>query len=444
MAGVVVAKFGGTSLGDARGMERSARTAADRGAALVVVSAVAGVTDRLAALASLLARGDRAGASGAVRGLASDHRRVARDLGVPGGALDSLEEPLGELESLRGAPAGDDPRTAAEVQAFGERLSSALFAWALGRERGGAVELVDARSVVRTDDRWLKARVDFQETGRRARRAFPEDGAPRVTQGFIGSEARGGTTLLGRGGSDYTAAVLAEALGAGVLEIWTDVEGVRTTDPRICPHAGPIREMTWEEAAELAVLGAKVLHPATLVPARRGGVRVHVGSSFRPDGGGTWIVEEAREAPLVRAVSKRDGQRLLTISTPRMLHAHGFLRRIFGVFDDFAVSVDAVTTSEVSVALTVEREDASDALLLELRRFAGVRAEDGFSLVSLVGNGVDRAPGFVAAAVRTLGDIDIRMVCHGASSHNLCLLVRSGQGRDAVARLHRAFIEEAA
>lgn len=263
-----------------------------------------------------------------------------------------------------------------------------------------------------------------------------------VTQGFIGATEEGHTTTLGRGGSDYSAALLAEGLNAQILEIWTDVAGIATTDPRICKGARPIPEISFQEASELATFGAKILHPATLLPAVRKNIPVFVGSSFDVEAKGTWVKKDVAEYPLIRAMAVRKKQVLVTLTTPEMLHAHGFLFQIFKIFNDHKVSVDAITTSEISVSVTLDDSTLlNKPLISDLGQIADVKVEENLCLVSLIGNNINHTPGLGAKVFNAISDINVRMICLGASRHNFCFIVDEKQGVEAVQRLHQRFIE---
>jgi len=446
----IVAKFGGTSRGDARAIRRSAAIVRDRQASVVVVSATAGTTDHLVALCSFAAVGDRARCRSTIRIIAERHRTIAGQLKLPAAVSSRQERLLAQLgELVQGAClAGEcSPKSAAGVRWCGADLSASRFAGAINKAingtRGSDVAvLVDARSLIKTKGSCLKAEVDFKKTGRLVRERLRDPSAVYVVQGFVGSDSEGCATLLGRGGSDYSASILAWAAGASGLQIWTDVAGIKTTDPNICARARSIPEITFQEAAELATFGAKILHPAALSPVRKAGIPVVVRSSFEPRKAGTRIVaKNASAPPLVRAMAKRDDQCLLTISTAQMLYASGFLYRIFRVFHDLRIAVDSVTTSEISVAVTIHRDDVTPALVESLQAFARVRVEEGLSLVSLIGNNINYTPGLGARVFESLGDINVRMICQGASKHNFCFLVQSGRAQQAVRRLHATFID---
>jgi aspartate kinase len=336
------------------------------------------------------------------------------------------------------------------VLSIGERISSMIFVEVINKGNP-ADEAVwfDAREVMVTDNLHGNANPDIELIEKRVSNTLKQKLSEQrvVTQGFVGATKEGATTTLGRGGSDYSAALFAEALHADVLEIWTDVTAIYTTDPRIEPDAQPITEISFDEAAELSVFGAKVLHPATLKPAMRKSIRVYVGSSFHPEQPGTWIVKQASDQPVIRAISLRRNQTLLTVHSLDMLHRHGYLVRLFEVLSKHKISVDLVTTSEVSVSITLDTDlqsaqhkSLSDDVLNELRTFCDVNIEKDLALVALVGNNLHATAGLSGPVFGALQDINIRLICHGASSHNLCFLVKEESAEDAVRTLHHSFI----
>ncbi|PLM61333.1 lysine-sensitive aspartokinase 3, partial [Klebsiella michiganensis] len=270
-----------------------------------------------------------------------------------------------------------------------------------------------------------------------------------ITQGFIGSEAKGRTTTLGRGGSDYTAALLGEALNATRVDIWTDVPGIYTTDPRVAPAAKRIDVIAFEEAAEMATFGAKVLHPATLLPAVRSDIPVFVGSSKEPKAGGTLVCKNTENPPLFRALALRRKQTLLTLHSLNMLHSRGFLAEVFSILARHSISVDLITTSEVSVALTMDTTGSTSAgdtlltqgLLTELSSLCRVEVEQDLALVAIIGNELSKACGVGKEVFGVLDPFNIRMICYGASSHNLCFLVPGADAEKVVQKLHHNLFE---
>jgi len=444
---IKVAKFGGTSVADAAAMKRCARIVSDDpDKRVVVLSATSGTTNLLVALGDTHGESER---ESMIQTIEQKHLGIAEELGSSPETIERILQIIGQLQRV----AADDERTELRIRdrllSFGEELSTTLFTDLLNRE-GVDAELVDSRDVIRTDSAFGSAEPLLDEISREVEnRVIPIVRNRRmVTQGFIGSDLHGETTTLGRGGSDFTAALLAEALDADVLEIWTDVDAIYSTDPRIVPEARPITEITFDEAAELSIFGAKVLHPATLKPAIRKNIRVYVGSSIHPERPGTWIVKRSSNLPVIRAISLRRDQTLLTVHSLDMLHRHGFLARLFQILADHKISVDLVTTSEVSVSLTLDtnqaglRQRLTPVLTRELEAIADVQIEKGLVLIALVGNHLDRTAGVSGQLFQLLDGINIRLVCHGASSHNLCFLVEEERATDVIQRLHDHFISK--
>jgi aspartate kinase len=449
---LVVSKFGGTSMGDAACMLRSAEVSLKQGSKLVVVSATSGTTNDLIELATTAEKSSWEKASVIINKIKTKHEKIATDLELPESQLKIMNDMLVELESMsRGIHLLKDCSLKAmdSMQSFGERLSSILFTQAMNivlkkSNPGSKSEWLDAREVLITDNQFGKARPETAEIARLCAKklgAIKHENTVYVTQGFIGSTIDGMTTTLGRGGSDYSAAILAEGIKADILEIWTDVAGIATTDPRICPEARAISEISFKEASELATFGAKILHPATLMPAIRSQIPVFVGSSFGAHLGGTWVKKDVEDTPLVRAMALRKKQVLVTLSTPEMLYSHGFLYQIFKIFNDHKVSVDAITTSEISVSMTLDDSALlNKALIRDLEQQADVQVEEDLSLISLIGNNINHTPGLAKKIFDAISDINVRMICLGASKHNFCFIVDGAHGEEAIKRLHKTFI----
>lgn len=442
---IKVAKFGGTSLADARAMNRCASIIEmDKDKRIIVVSATSGTTNQLTSLTELHDVSERLRVYHSIE---KKHLGILEDIGITGIFEDQLRNLLNDLRQTIEQIEPLDIRAADELLSFGERLSSTLFTGLLNK-RGADAEFVDARNIIKTDSQHGNAEPLVEQISKQASKMLvPKMKSKRlVTQGFIGSDKRGVTTTLGRGGSDYSAALIAESIDADVLEIWTDVNAIYTTDPRICSDAVPITEISFDEAAELSFFGAKVLHPATLKPAIRKNIKVYVGSSIHPDQPGTWIVRNTRQKPIIRAISLRPEQTLITVHSLDMLHRHGFLAKLFQILADYQVSVDLVTTSEVSVSLTVDtnqkgiRQRLSSEMIKELEGIANVVIEKNLALIALVGNNLDKTAGVSGPLFNLLDMINIRLICHGASSHNLCFLVDEGEAKVVVQKLHKHFI----
>ncbi|KAA5923804.1 lysine-sensitive aspartokinase 3 [Pantoea sp. Bo_2] len=446
---LIVAKFGGTSVADFEAMNRSADVVLqDASTRLVVLSASAGITNLLVALAEGQQAPQRAA-------LLDDIRRIqyaiVDRLQHPGVIRDEIDRMIDNISTLsEAASLATSNALTDELVSHGELMSSLLFVEIL-RERQVNAEWFDVRKVMRTDDHFGRAVPDVQVLAEQATAQLQPRIAQAlvITQGFIGSESEGRTTTLGRGGSDYTAALLGEALNAARVDIWTDVPGIYTTDPRVVPTAKRIDEITFEEAAEMATFGAKVLHPATLLPAVRRGIPVFVGSSKDPAAGGTRVCNETRNPPLFRALALRRKQTLLTLHSLNMLHTFGFLAELFSILARHNVSVDLITTSEVSVALTLDTTGSTStsaslltqALLTELSSLCRVEVEEDLALVAIIGNELSKACGVGKEVFGVLDPFNLRMICYGASSYNLCFLVPGNDAESVVRTLHRNLFE---
>ncbi len=453
MAQPVVLKFGGTSVADAAAFERVAAIVRERSdaAAVVVVSAMAGMTDALVAAARRAAVGEPAEAFADLEPQIRRHHEVAKALlpaGVAGAQVALVDAAAAELRELldRLAPGSED-RAALDdrVVAYGEQLSGNLL-FAVLAERDVAAQYVDPRRCIATDDRHGRADPILSETERRTRAELAPLLAQRIVPvlgGFIGASPAGATTTLGRGGSDYTASLLGAALGAREIQVWTDVPGVLTADPRIVADARTIPVLSYDEAAELSYFGAKVLHPKTMRPARNRGIPVRILSSLAPDLPGTLVTGDAHIWPgTVKAIAHRTGITVVQVTSGRMLGAHGFLRALFEVFDRHQTSVDVVATSEVSVSLTVEDDGSLPRIVEELRRLGEVAVEPHRTIVCIVGEGLRTTPGIAARVFRTIPDINVSLISQGASLVNLTFVIDEPQVRDAVVRLHAALLED--
>ncbi|CAH3473626.1 lysine-sensitive aspartokinase 3 [Enterobacter asburiae] len=449
MTSFVVAKFGGTSVADYDAMNRSADVVlADPNTRLVVLSASAGVTNLLVSLSEGLEATERFVKLDALRKIQFD---ILERLQNPNVIREEVERLLENITTLaEAASLATSTALTDELVSHGELMSTLLFVEIM-RERNVQAQWFDVRKIMRTSDRFGRAEPDVEALAELTNQQL----APRladgivITQGFIGSEAKGRTTTLGRGGSDYTAALLGEALHATRVDIWTDVPGIYTTDPRVVSAAKRIDVIAFEEAAEMATFGAKVLHPATLLPAVRSDIPVFVGSSKDPKAGGTLVCKKTENPPLFRALALRRRQTLVTLHSHNMLHSRGFLAEVFGILARHNISVDLITTSEVSIALTLDTTGSTStgdtlltqSLLIELSELCRVEVEEDLALVAIIGNKLSRACGVGKEVFGVLDPFSIRMICYGASSYNLCFLVPADQAEQVVQKLHQNLFE---
>jgi aspartate kinase len=448
---MIVMKFGGSSVADAACMREAA--ALVRGALpcspLVVLSATAGSTDALFEAARRAERGDLAGALALHRDLEQRHRDIARDLfpsGIPQPLVQALTELEAELEQLLGGVAALrelSPRSMDAVASIGERLSSRLLAAHL------EAAWVDARTVVRTDDGFGFAAPSFPDLQALAReRIAPLLGPGRavVTQGCIGATAQGATTTLGRGGSDFSAALLGAALGAADIQIWTDVEGVLTCDPRLVPEAWPIAELSFAEAAELAAFGAKVLHPATIQPAMAAGIPVTVRHTFHPRGRFTTITAAAHAGRPITALAQRGPVTVITVAASGQAD-RGCFAAMAGAIRAFArhgIAVDLIATAKGSVCLAVDGAVPLEPLLVELGSLGTVAVARNRAIVAVVGERLKLTPGVSGRCFSALGGINIEMISMGANEMTLSLVVRREDSAAALRSLHAAFLQRPA
>jgi aspartate kinase len=456
-----IMKFGGTSVEGATAIRNAARIIAEREALrpVVIVSAMAGFTDALLASVQQASAGDGAGdAIGAASALEKHFDRHLRAIEAlltseaPWMSLliDQSRREITELLNTIAAEANPDHRErksfADAVASHGERLSAAMLAAVLVNNNVSATA-VDSRLCVITDDDYGSAAPLFAETFHRTQAQLQpllDASCIPVLGGFIGSTMTGKTTTLGRGGSDYTAAIIGAALAAAEIQIWTDVPGVLTADPRVAPKARTVPKLSFEEAAELAYFGAKVLHPKTLQPAVERNIPVRICNSRAQESGSTVVVAETEKSPqTVKAIAHKTGVTTVQVTSARMLGAYGFLRALFEVFDKHRTAVDVVTTSEVSVSLSLDDTGALPAIVKDLEQLGSVNVEEKRAILCIVGEGLRSTPGIAARIFSTISDINVSLISQGASRINLTFAVEEARAREAVIRLHREFFEKA-
>jgi aspartate kinase len=455
---MVVQKFGGTSVADPEAIRRlieivrTARARDGRGP-VVVVSAMSKVTDALLAIATTAGDGRPGEALPRVDELRERHAAAVRAL-VSGqaqapllahiaGQFDQLADIVRALAILREV----SPRSLDVVAAMGELLNSRIIAAAL-TEAGVPADWVDARCAIVTDGEHTRATPRGAETRSALSKTLTpilDAGRVAVLGGFVGATADGYTTTLGRGGSDYSGAIVGAGIDAREIQIWTDVDGMLSADPRVVASPRLIAQLSFAEAAELAYFGAKVLHPSTILPAVERNIPVRILNSWKPDGAGTLITARQGEAqyadggPRLTGLASKKDVTVIDITSTRMLMAYGFLRRVFEVFERFRTAVDMVTTSEVSVSVTVDDRRNLDAIVKALSEFSEVSIEDDLALLCAVGDGLQEEPEIAARVVSVLEEVPLKMISQAASRRNITVVLRQSDLRHAMQRLHEEF-----
>ena len=443
---MIVMKFGGTSVQNAEMMDATLSIVArelDR-APVLVSSAMAKITDQLQEIAKLVGSGKEAESVAILAAIEERHRDCARAL-LTGDNLArcaaDLDGVFAELRAFIKALSmlkEWSKRSNDAILSFGERLATIVL-FHRARERGIEAELFDSRDLVKTDENFTAA-VPIEDLTNKhiSSRVRTKPGTMSILQGFIASTTGGATTTLGRGGSDYTATIVGAALRAEEVQIWTDVTGIMTSDPRIVKGATTIDSISYREAAELAYFGAKVIHPSTMQPAVTLGIPIWVKNTFRPDDAGTRIVSSIPGSGL-RAIACKKGITLVSVSSSRMLLAYGFLRRIFEIFEKYQTAVDLIATSEVSVSVTIDNPASVNVIARDLSEIGTVGVEAEKSIICLVGQDLWKDTTFLERVFRSLKSTPVRMISLGASDINLSLVVPVEATEDSVRSLHAEF-----
>lgn len=446
---MIVAKFGGSSVADAAAIRRTGEIVRGRlgRAPVIVVSALAGATNALLSAAELAASGQLVAALEHVSQLRDRHLATISELLGSGPEAHALRaetslmfDELAHLAEALSVLGFATPRSMDAVASMGERLSAPICAAAFS-QMGIPSVAVDSRQVMITNDDFGRASpLSAQIAAASHAQLLPiiADGKVPVVGGFVGATTSGITTTLGRGGSDYSAALFGAALNADAIEIWTDVDGMLTADPRVVPGAQLIEHLRFDEAAELASFGAKVLHPSTIAPAVERDIPVYVFNSMRPEAVGTRITFEAPPCT-VRAIAGKRGVVVVRVGSPKMLGTPGALRSIFEVFDRYRISVDVVATSEVSVSLTVDDDPSLLKAVEDLRGFGDLAIERDRGIVALVGAGLGGSSPSMARALRAIGDERLHMVSLSSTGINLTLIVDDAQVHPVMRLLHHEF-----
>ncbi|MBC6607490.1 aspartate kinase [Hymenobacter sp. BT188] len=420
-----ILKFGGTSVGSAARMRSVADLIQSSEPRIVVLSAMSGTTNSLVAIAKLLFEGEIQAATSQTEILRQHYIIVARELlpepAVAEEAISQLGTCFKTIFNLMRQPLSTSGERV--ILAQGELLSTLLFHRYLTAIRGQDAVLLPALEFMRLDandepdDAYIREHLAQQIAPHAGQKLF-------ITQGYICRNAKGDIDNLKRGGSDYSASLIGAAAGADEIQIWTDIDGLHNNDPRVVEGTYPIRELSFDEAAELAYFGAKILHPSSVLPARQYNIPVRLLNTMQPEAPGT-LISSKTGSEAIKAVAAKDGLVAIKIKSSRMLLAHGFLRSVFEVFERYRTPIDMITTSEVAVSLTIDDATHLTEILTDLRDFGNVEIDENQTIICLVGNLIQENHGSARLVFNALGDIPLRMISYGGSPNNISLLVHT-------------------
>lgn len=437
-------KFGGTSVGSAAMISEAVSIIKShlQRQPVVVISAVSKITDMLIDAGRQAEKGQHHIALEAIK---EKHNQIMEELGISPSLVEKEYRELEAALSLVAKKGSLKRKELDTILSFGERLSSKIVA-ERARKQGINAAAYNAYDIgMATDSNFGAAEIlpEAHERIRESIAALPKGTVPIIT-GYIAKNSHGEITTLGRGGSDYSASIIGAAIDAEEVQIWTDVDGVMTADPRIVPDARTIPIVSFGEASELAYLGAKVLHPKTIIPVVNRNIPVRVLNTYSPEKEGTTILMAPREdAPTITSIACKKSISAINIHSPRMFQMHGFLHKIFKTFDEHNVSVDMISTSEVDVSVTVDTRTHGNlpALLGEIGRMAETSIENGKACISVVGRSIKRTPGISSRIFTALAAerINVEMISQGASEINIGLVIREDQADSAIRALHRTF-----
>lgn len=430
-----VLKFGGTSVGSAERMANVAKLVVDGQRKIVVLSAMSGTTNALVEISGYFARGNNDGAAEIISSLQLKYNTLAEELLVQSDSVQTAKQVIDDIFGLIRGFANHDFGHDEEntVLAQGEILSTNLFLLYI-QELGVKSALLPALDYMRVNENGepIFAHVKKELTALLDQHADKEI---IVTQGFICRNQEGHVDNLKRGGSDYSASIIGAAIACTEIQIWTDIDGVHNNDPRFVENTRPLAELSFDEAAELAYFGAKVLHPLSILPAKMGNIPVRLKNTMQPDCKGTTISNDSPGAG-VKAIAAKDGLTAIKIKSSRMLLAYGFLRKIFEIFENYKTSIDMVTTSEVALSLTIDNTTYLPQILDELKNLGSVEVDTDQTIVCVVGNLIAEDKGYAADILQSLKDISVRMISYGGSHHNISILIDTANKQKALQLLH--------
>ena len=429
-------KFGGTSVGKPQRMHEVARLITlDAEPKIVVLSAVSGTTNALVEIGNFLSQGKRDEAKQKIDALENQYKQFISELVKQQDAVEKANHILKEhFEFLNIVlRISFSEALSKDILAQGELLSTKLFSVYL-QEQGVDHILLPALEFMSID---VNDEPQVETIREKLTKILQQHASEKifVTQGYICRNTRGEVDNLKRGGSDYSASLIAAAINASVCEIWTDISGMHNNDPRIVNKTIPIEQLSFDEAAELAYFGAKILHPASIVPAQQYNVPVKLLNTMEPQDKGTLISEEATSKG-VKAIAAKDGITAINIRSSRMLLAHGFLRKVFEVFEKYRTSIDMITTSEVAVSLTIDNDSFLNEVLKDLESFSTVSVDKNQTIVCIVGNEIGKQAGTLKKVFDCVSNINVRMVSFGGSIHNISLLVDAADKEQVLQQLN--------
>lgn len=418
-----VMKFGGTSVGSPQRIKNVAGLITSRGKNVVVLSAMSGTTNTLVEISDYLHKGNAVGAKETLNALEAKYADVVKELfSTPAAANEAARAIAASISFIRNLSSGSfTSLDEKEVLAQGELMSTALMHIYL-KEQGVSTALLPALDFMRTDKNGEPDTEYIHEKFNEAL-ANHADAQIIITQGFICRNAYGEVDNLQRGGSDYTASLLGAAMHADEIEIWTDIDGMHNNDPRFVQHTRPVSELHFEEAAELAYFGAKILHPTCVLPAKLNNIPVRLLNTMAPEAKGT-LIYNAGPTHTIKAVAAKDNITAIKIKSGRMLLAYGFLRKVFEIFETHRTPIDMIVTSEVGVSVTIDNTSCLQAIVDDLKKFGTVTVDKDMVIICVVGDLEWQNRGFEAEVVNALKDVPVRMISYGGSNYNISLLVR--------------------
>lgn len=433
-------KFGGTSVGSAQRMKNMVGLVAGAGNVTVVLSAMSGTTNSLLSISAHLKDGEISCAAKVTDDLQKKYHDVAKELlsdpSLLNEAIKRIDSFFDDLKSYQDKPYTD--KTEKEIVAYGERLSTNLVILYM-QEKGMDAVLLDATDFMKIDEHGEPDQAYIKEKISETMSLHPGK-TIYLTQGFICKNHEGEIDNLQRGGSDYTASLIGAAINADEIQIWTDIDGMHNNDPRFVEGTAPVDELHFEEAAELAYFGAKILHPTCVLPAKHANIPVRLLNTMQPEAKGT-VIYNAKPTQTIKAVAAKDNITAIKIKSSHMLLAYGFLRKVFEIFEKHQTAIDMIVTSEVGVSVTIDNERNLKPIVEELSEFSDVTVDRDMVIICVVGDLQWENRGFEAEVVNALHDIPVRMISYGGSNYNISLLVRKEDKIESLRLLSKRLFE---